>query len=158
MDRTLIDQFAAQADVPARAIQGLDAADLLAYPIPGTWSIQQIVVHLLESDLAATHRMRRIAGEDLPLIIAYDETALAKNLQYDRTDLALTTDLFAANRRFVSHWLRLLPDETFTRRGVHNQNGFMTLRGLVETYIRHVNGHMEHLRKKRALLGKPLGW
>lgn len=158
MDRSLIEQYASQADVPARAIEGLAPADLHAYPIPGTWSIQEIVVHLLESDLAATHRMRRIAGEELPLIIAYDETALTKNLLYDRTDLKLSNDLFAANRRFMAHWLRMLPDAAFERKGVHNHNGIMTLGQLVGLYVKHVNGHMEHLRKKRQLLGKPLAW
>ncbi len=158
MNRSVIDQFEALADVPARAIQGLSAPDLHAFPIPGTWSIQQIVVHLLESDLAATHRMRRIAAEDKPLIIAYDETAMASKLEYHRADLKLVTDIFALNRKFNAQWLRTLPDEAFARQGVHNQNGLMTLGGMVELYVWHVNHHMEHLRKKRQLLGKPLGW
>ena len=36
---------------PGKAIQGLDRADLLAFPVPGTWSIQQIVLHMMDSDL-----------------------------------------------------------------------------------------------------------
>jgi hypothetical protein len=62
MDRTLIDRFEAGADIPLRAIAGLSPAELDAFPVPGTWSIRQIIVHLWESDLAASHRMRRISG------------------------------------------------------------------------------------------------
>lgn len=36
MDRTLIDRFEADADVPAGAIEGLTREDLLAVPVPGT--------------------------------------------------------------------------------------------------------------------------
>lgn len=157
-DRRQIDQFEAQAHVPARAVQGLTAADLDALPVPGTWSIRQIVVHLLESDLAATHRMRRIAAEDKPLIIAYDETAMARTLRYDQVDPALAGELFALNRRFAAQWLRTAPDESFSRAGIHNQRGLVTLADMVGMYIRHVDDHMVHLRRKRDLLGKPLGW
>ena len=30
---------------------------MLAFPIPGTWSIQQIIMHLMDSDLIASDRM-----------------------------------------------------------------------------------------------------
>src|SRR5688572_8589914 len=78
-----IDRYEARAEVPGRAVAGLTREQLLAFPVPGTWSIQQIIVHLLESDLVATHRMRRIVAEDLPLVIGYDETRFAQVLSYD---------------------------------------------------------------------------
>ncbi|MBX9581782.1 MAG: DinB family protein [Gemmataceae bacterium] len=51
MDRSLIEQYAAGATVPADLIRGLSAADLDARPEPGRWSLRQLVVHLLDSDL-----------------------------------------------------------------------------------------------------------
>ena len=60
-DRTWIDRYEAGAELLAPAIAGLSSAELDAHPVPGTWSVRQIVVHLLESDLAAMHRMRRIS-------------------------------------------------------------------------------------------------
>ncbi|MFZ4698279.1 MAG: hypothetical protein ACOYMO_09770, partial [Phycisphaerales bacterium] len=36
---------------------------------PGQWSIMENAVHLLDSDLASTHRMRRIVAEDCPLLV-----------------------------------------------------------------------------------------
>lgn len=153
-----IERYAAQADIIRRAAEGLSNDQLDAFPIPGTWSVRQILVHLLESDLAATHRMRRIAAEDKPLIIAYDESALARELGYEHDDLAVVGDLFALNRRFTAAWLRRLPDPAFDRVGVHNHNGFVSLAAMIAMYVRHVDGHMTHLRRKRELLGSPLGW
>ena len=43
MDRTLVEKYAAGAAVPGEAIRGLTAAELNTFPVPGTWSIQQIV-------------------------------------------------------------------------------------------------------------------
>ena len=151
-----IDAYERGAQVPARAIEGLADADVDATPIPGTWSIRQIVVHLLESELAAVHRMRRIAGENVPLLIAYDESALATNLHYERCDLTLVTRMFADLRLFTAAWLRTMPPEAFTRVGIHNQRGKISLAEMVRMYVAHLEGHMTHLRKKRDLLGKPL--
>src|SRR4051812_36930394 len=60
MDRALIELYAAGASEPQRAIRGLSRAQLNSFPIPGTWSIQQIVMHLMDSDLIASYRMKRL--------------------------------------------------------------------------------------------------
>lgn len=151
--RAALDRYAAGPAALADAVNGLSPAQLDALPIPGTWSIRQIVVHLLDSDLAATHRMRRIAAEDLPLIIAYDETAFASRLAYDKADLPLVLRLFADNRRFTRDWLGTLPPDAFARAGVHNQRGKVTLADIVRMYADHVDHHLAFILKKRAILG-----
>lgn len=156
MNRALIDLYEAGATVPAAAIVGLSASELDALPIPGTWSIRQIIVHLWESDLAATHRMRRIVAEDVPLLIAYDETACAKHLSYEREDLTRVCRLFDDNRRMTADLLRRLPDAAFARVGIHNQRGKVSLADFVQLYVDHIRGHMVHLLRKREMLGKPL--
>jgi len=156
MNRALIELFDAGADIPARAVAGLSHADLNAFPVPGTWSIQQIIVHLWESDLAASHRMRRMIAEETPLLIAYDETACAQSLFYEQEDLARVCRLFDDNRRMTADLLRRLPDAAFARVGIHNQRGKVTLGDMVQIYIDHIRGHMVHLLRKRELLGKPM--
>lgn len=156
MTRPPIDQYEAGADIPARGVAGLTREQLNAVPVPGTWSIQQIVVHLLESDLVATHRMRRVIAEERPLLIAYDETAMAKSLFYEHEDLERVCRLFADNRRMTAAVLRRLPDAAFERAGVHNQRGLVTLAQFVELYVNHLRGHMKHLLRKRELVGASL--
>ena len=67
MDRAMIERYAAGADVPAAAIRGLTRDELNAFPVPGTWSIQQIVLHLMDSDLIGSDRMKRVAAEENPV-------------------------------------------------------------------------------------------
>lgn len=136
------------------AFAGLTAQHLDAFPVPGTWSLRQIGVHLLDSDLAATHRMRRIASEDTPpLIIAYDETAFSRGLSYDRDDLDLVLDVFEMNRRWTAAWLSRVPEKDFARYGIHNQRGRVTLAEMVAMYVQHVDHHLKFVKQKRAMLG-----
>ena len=76
MDRSLIEKYAAGAPLLAKSIAGLSRDDFLATPVPNTWSIAQITLHLMDSDLIASDRMKRVIAEENPAIIGYNETAL----------------------------------------------------------------------------------
>lgn len=156
MDRDIIERYAAGASTLGESIRGLSEADLSAFPVPGTWSIRQIVVHVMDSDMVATHRIKRIVAENRPLLIAYDETAFSQRCFYERMSLDLVCEIFEKNRLHTAEILRLLPDEAFLREGVHNQRGLVTLEAIVRGYIHHLDHHMRFLHDKRRMLGKPL--
>lgn len=149
----LIDRYESGADIPAQRIQGLSEAQLDALPVPGTWSIRQLVVHLYESDMIATDRMRRIAAMNRPLLIGYDQDAFIAKLHPERVDAHMAAQAFALNRHLMVAVLRTLPDEVFSRDGVHNERGLLTLRQLVEGYCEHLDGHLVHLDRKLKALG-----
>src|SRR5437763_13535257 len=51
---------------------------------PGKWSIRQIVAHLADAELVGAHRMRQVIAEENPTLIAFDQEAWARNLDYTR--------------------------------------------------------------------------
>ncbi len=156
MNRELIDRYAEGADLPAKAIVGLDRGDLLAHPIPGTWSIQQIILHLMDSDLIGSDRMKRVAAEDRPSLIGYDESAFAALLGYEHLSVQTAVEIFRLNRELTAAILRRLPDSAFARVGRHSERGDETLEQLLGTYVEHLHHHLAFVRQKRSLLGKPL--
>ncbi|HTN76674.1 MAG TPA: DinB family protein [Pirellulaceae bacterium] len=151
-----IEQYALGASVPLRGIAGLTREELLAFPVPGTWSIQQIVLHLMDSDLVASDRMKRVIAEDKPLLLNYDENLFTARLHYEELDAQQAVELFRLNRELTANILRRLPPADFERVGIHTQAGIKSLLDLVQGYISHLEGHMFHLRHKRELLGKRL--
>lgn len=156
----LLRAYWAGADAPRRAIIGLTPQDLRARPAAqpglGLWTIQQVVVHLWHSDLAATHRLTRIAAEDKPLLIAYDESAFIEKLDYHAVDTADVCELFSRNRRHTYQLLAGLPEEAKERPGVHNHKGLVTLGQMLAMYVEHVEHHVRFIVAKRAAMGKPL--
>ena len=156
MHQANVEKFIAGADSLNRLLSGLTPEDLLAHPIPGTWSLQTLIIHIMDSDLIATHRMKRIIAEDVPLLISYDENAFATRLHYETLDAALAAETFRLNRMQMGQLLRLCDDATFARVGVHNQRGKVTLGETVEMYVRHVENHFVFARAKLRALGKPV--
>jgi uncharacterized damage-inducible protein DinB len=136
-----------------QACAGIDPERLTRRIGPGEWSIMENAVHLLDSDLASTHRMRCIVAEECPLLVAYDENAFIARLPSADADLVEVLDLFEANRRFTARWLRSLPAEAFSRVGIHTQRGKVTLLQIVEIYSNHVGHHLAFVAQKRRNLG-----
>lgn len=156
MEKTIIDEYVRQAGILPAAIKGLSSSELNAHPVPNTWSIRQIVMHLMDSDLIASDRMKRIIAEDNPTLIGFDESAFAAKLFYNQLDAVMAADVFFKNRLLTGEILYRLPPEAFSRAGTHNQRGRVTLESLVKMYVQHLDHHMKFLKHKRQLLGKPL--
>jgi len=157
MDRDLINRFAAGADKPRLGIAGLTRADCTARPGPGEWSIQELVVHLADSDAVAINRMKWVIAEESPALVAMDENRWAKNLFADEQSLEDAALLFEFNRRQMVRIMNKLPAPAMDRAGMHSERGRVTLRDLIVTYTDHLEHHMTFLHAKRERLGKPLG-
>jgi hypothetical protein len=99
MNRDLIESFAAGGDILRRAVHGLSRDDLLARPGPGDWSIQELVIHLADSDEIAIDRMKRILTEDNPALLYADESAYIADFRGHPTCL-FRTHFSTTNRRF----------------------------------------------------------
>src|SRR4029077_8745490 len=88
MNRDLIEHYQAGSDKLRRAVAGLSREQLQARPGPGAWSIQEVIVHLADSDAISIDRMKRIVAEDNPSLLYADETAYNDKLHPHEQDLA----------------------------------------------------------------------
>ncbi len=156
MDRQLIETYVNSAAKVRQAVQGLTREELQARPGPGKWSIQEVVIHLVDSDEIAIDRMKRILTEDNPSLLYADETSYIDKLHPHEHDLEDALTVFEINRRQFGRVLRKLPDEAFSRSGTHNRRGPVTVAYMLQSYVKHIDDHLEFVHGKRANLGKRL--
>lgn len=149
MDRKLIDVYEAGGATLRDAIEGLTDAQFDVRPPDGSWTIREIVLHLMDSDLIASVRMKRIIAMDEPPLLAFDESAFAARLGYGRLDVHLAARVFADNRALTATMLRALPDSAFERIGRHNERGPLTVATIVQDYCKHLDHHLAFLLRKR---------
>lgn len=154
MFQQALQRYVSGAGLPLRAIEGLSRDDLLAHPVAGTWSIQELIVHLMDSDLVGCDRMKRVAAMDLPLLIGYDQDAFIRTLHYDAVDVRQAAETFRLNRLTTGAMLRGLPDEAGARAGIHSERGKVTLLEFLKGYADHLDHHLKFLYEKRRALGK----
>ena len=160
MDPRIIQEFETGGETLRKAIEGLTQQDLLWVPPPGAgigkWSIQQIVMHLMDDELIWSSRMKRVIAEDTPEIFGFDENKFAAKLFYEEQDAPTAVRILDLNRRQVTSMLRALPESAFARTGHHNDLGVFTLAQVVQWTAEHLNHHVVYIGLKRQKLGKPL--
>jgi hypothetical protein len=140
-----------------RAVADMTAEQLRARPVPGKWSTLEVVCHLVDSEQAYCHRMKRVIAETRPLLIGYDETRFAATLGYHDRDLEQELTLLDQMRQQMARTLKSVPERAWSATGVHSERGLMTLEDLVLTEAEHIPHHLAHIAEKRKALGLPAG-
>lgn len=147
-----IDAYEATATKLEASIKGLSDEQLLQRPTPEEWSIHEVILHLPDSETFVYERLRRVLAEERPTLHAFAESLWAQNLEYRRQDYRLALALFKAQRGANAALLRQLPAETWLRRGVHTENGEMSLYDIFTTYLRHGEVHLRQIEQIKEQL------
>ncbi len=145
----LLERFRRGPDLVATVITGAAGAELDYDPAPGKWTVRQILAHLADAEIVAGDRFRRVIAEDNPTLIAYDQDAWARNLNYGRRKISESLDLFRRLRAENYELLKGLPESAFERAGTHSERGRITLRDLLEMYAEHAESHARQLQAVR---------
>jgi hypothetical protein len=148
-----IDAYLAAPQALRRAVAGMSRDQLVARPVAGKWSTLEVVCHVVDSDQISSHRMKRVIAEERPLLIGYNESLFTASLFYHDRDLDFELNLLDALRAQLAAVLRRLPDSAWSRDGVHNERGLLTLGDYLDGITDHVHHHARTIHEKRQALG-----
>lgn len=148
----LIKAYEAGIDRLRGAVSRMTTEQVLARPIPGQWSTQEVVCHIADTEIFFADRIERTIALERPLLIGIDERPYPQRLRYQDLDLEEELNLVTALRRHVARILRLQPDEAWERTAVHSETGLVTLRQLLFHAIRHLQHHAAFIDGKRKAI------
>jgi uncharacterized damage-inducible protein DinB len=151
----LIDAYLASLPRLRRAVTDLSPEQLQSRPVPGKWSALEVVCHLVDSEQAWCHRMKRVIAEERPLLIGYDESRFTAALAYQEGDLEEELALLEGMRHQMARRLRAVPEAAWSRTGIHSERGLMTLAELLHAEVEHVPHHITQILEKRKAMGLP---
>jgi hypothetical protein len=135
----------------------LDEELLRWRPIPNKWSIKEIVCHLRDMErLAYLARYRKIVGEENPYLENVDQNRLAYESDYLNQNTAEALDEFKRLRADTVETLGAVHLEDWSRAGVHQTDGPMTIEQLVK---RQINGNdINHLTQMKDIVRLKMPW
>lgn len=134
------------------AIDGLHEDQLNAVPVPGKWSIRQVICHITDFEIVSADRVKRILAEDNPTLADGDPDLFAAALCYDARDIREELELIALLRKSTGRILSACNVENYLRTGVHSKEGPMTLETIVERATHHIPHHIAFIEEKRQAL------
>ncbi|MEW6368375.1 MAG: DinB family protein [Acidobacteriota bacterium] len=123
-------------------------ADMWSYkPAPDSWSIKEIVFHLADSEVHGYIRCRTALAEPGKTVMAYDQDLWARTVNYPTRSVKDALELFRLLRKSTYELLKTLPDSAWSLTMEHSERGTMTLEQWLDTYERHVPGHIQQMYK-----------
>jgi uncharacterized damage-inducible protein DinB len=157
----ILTRYAAGPKLLQAALQGLDDAQLDLTQAPDGWSIRQLVHHIADGDYLWKEFLLRAAGDperefNLEWYWCLPQDEWVKRWSYAERKIDHSLELLNANREHTLDLLAQVPwlwEKSLlipTRQGGQER---VTVGEVVEMQSRHVEGHVEDIRKIRAANG-----
>lgn len=156
----LVQTFESNPERLLRVLEGLTEREMTIAPFMGKWSIQEIALHVVDTEIMAAARIRQTISDSERTFSIWDQAVWARRMEYQkasREEVAEALVLYGSLRRTSGYLLRRLPEEVWKRLGVHKRRGVeVTLRELVEHHTVHSEHHIGQILERRRILGREI--
>lgn len=146
---TLLERLRRGPEVLAMVLTGVFGDEEDYITAPGKWSIRQIIAHLADTETVFAHRMRQVIAEESPTLVAFDQEAWARNLDYARRKPKQSLETLRRVRAENYELLKELPEAAYERSGNHTERGPVTLFQIVEGAANHTESHARQMQQIR---------
>jgi hypothetical protein len=123
-------------------------------PIPGEWSVMEVLAHILDAEIVLAGRYRWILAQDEPPLIGYDQDLWVERLHDPGEDPAeMLAMLRVLKGSHLALWARTSPSDR-ARVGIHSERGPESF----DLSFRLMSGHgLFHLGQMRRTLAQVAG-
>lgn len=149
----LIARYRAGSVTLRASVAELTSEQLLAYPVEGKMSAQEVVCHIADSEQYLADRMKRTIAMERPLLVGADGWTYPEALSYAKRDLELDLALVDATRAQMAADLDRIAEDTWQRSAIHTETGLVNVRQLLLHTVNHLEGHVATIDDKREAMG-----
>jgi DinB superfamily len=131
------------SETPARLkslVETLGPARMNQPYAPGKWTLNIVVCHLADCELAFGYRWRQVVSQPHHIVQPFDQDSWATN--YASLDPQAALRAFLANRAWSVGWLKSLKPEAFEKPVSHPERGELTLGKLLQMTAGHDLNHL----------------
>jgi len=133
-----------------RLVQQGYPAGLLDFvpPIEQAWSIRAHIIHVLDADLMAHHRIRFAIAQPGTVVPLWEEEAWKTSLSYDSQNATASVSLIRMLRALTCGMLETLSEATWNASwSLHPVRGKLTLNDWLAIYTNHVQAHLDYVKR-----------
>lgn len=156
-DRSPLEVLSRTADILETMVKARPAELLRRRPFEGKWSPNEVLGHLIDTELVYGYRLRAILCDDRPAIIGMDQEKWVAVQEHNRRDPFDQVANFRFLRNLnLSLWRTITPEQ-MKRVGLHNERGEESLGLMLEMEAGHDLSHIDQIQRYIAALveGRP---
>lgn len=139
-------QLHSAIDEALQLFQGADDTRTTRRPRPDGWCAREVLGHLIDS--ACNNHRRFIVGQspETARFDGYEQDAWVALQHYDKTPWRDLVTLWTAYNRHLAHVMSGVDDQAVGREIPGPDGTPVTVRFLMEDYVRHLRHHLEQIR------------
>ena len=145
-----IEQYASAPNRLREALASVPPQAMKWRPETAEFSIHEIICHCADSETNAYSRIRYLLTEEKPVIVGYDPDVWAREFDYANHPLEAALATVAAVRANTAPILRRLPDEAWSKEGMHSESGRYTAAYWLRIYSEHLEEHIDQINRTLA--------
>ena len=146
LDRDAID-IVRTVEETARRLRAVDETAAALKPAPDSWSIKEILGHLIDS--AVNNHQRVVRAQQGPLAFpGYDQNHWVRVQGYQERAWSELTELWVMCNRHFAEVIRRVPDQALDTACQIGTDRVVTLAWLIEDYSRHMRHHLEEIEQR----------
>jgi hypothetical protein len=140
-------------------VSNLSKDQILFIPLfDNAWSIQEHVIHIVESEINNFIRWRSILAQPNSKCFVIEEDNWNKNLNYQQEDICKYLNIFKLLRTLTYDYLKTVEESKWNQNYfIHEYHGDInkiTLEQNIEIYAKHVYSHIEYIERNISFLRK----
>jgi hypothetical protein len=112
------------------------------------WSIMEVICHLRDAEERSLGRVKRMREEDRPLLEGYDPAELARTSRYQEESLEAALAAFVDARRSHTELLGSGGDPVWSRTGIHEEFGEISVQQLTAHMTAHDAIHLAQISRR----------
>lgn len=143
----LIRRYAEGPALLRKALEIIPQETLKWRPVPGRWSVHEVILHCADSETNAHMRIRYLLAEADPLIVGYDQDNWARILDYHALPLEPALTTIEAVRANTVPLLRSLPESAWKKSGRHTEHPIYGVEKWMELYAEHLEVHARQIER-----------
>jgi len=155
--RDVIEEYLAAIETVRAAFGDMSRELLFARPVAGKWSSQEVLCHLVDTDLAIALRVRAALTRDCPRLQTATREERTTGLAVDARDAAEELTLFQTIRCETARIVRAMLPNALDRQAVlvaaDGAETTRTVQQFLTGITKHVAHHLAFVYEKRRALG-----
>jgi uncharacterized damage-inducible protein DinB len=146
--RPLLDRFGKAPEAVAEKVRNLSKEQMTYRPFPEAWTIHEHLVHMADSELNGSVRLRKILAESGVAVDVFDQEKWVASLNYHRQPAERALALFRLLREIALDLLRAAPEAAWDANHIlHPERGKVSLRDWLAIYVEHSDTHLHYIER-----------
>ena len=145
----ILEILESQIDELQRVLEGIDESEAAKTHAPYTWTIKQVVGHMIDCERVFGYRALRFASGDAQPIPGFEQNDYVDNTDYDRATLADLTSELKCSRRAHAKFFRRIAPAAWDRQGTAD-GASISVRAIAYIMAGHLIHHLEIIRQRTA--------